>query len=50
MCTRLLSNCCNDLFLCQLSAYPGESLSIPLRAFDELDKPSAAVLRLSGVS
>ncbi len=46
----VVSDYSNNFFLCQLLAYPGESLSIPLRAFDELNKPAAAALRLSDVS
>lgn len=34
----------------QISAYPGESVSIPLKTFDELGRPSAAAVRLSNVS
>ena len=31
----------------QLSAYPGETFRVSIKAFDELERPTAAVLRLS---
>ena len=31
----------------QLSAYPGEQFQLGVQAFDELDRPTATILRLS---
>lgn len=35
------------MLLPKLSAYPGETFKVSINAFDELERPTAAVLRLS---
>ena len=34
-------------YVSQLSAYPGEKFQLGVQAFDELDRPTATILRLS---
>ena len=36
-----------SMLLPKLSAYPGETFKVRINAFDELERPTAAVLRLS---
>ena len=36
------------MFLPKLSAYPGEICKVSIKAYDELERPTATVLRLSG--
>ena len=38
---------CQTQYSSQLSAYPGETFRVDIKAFDELERPTAAVLRLS---